>query len=292
MRYSIIFALATTAVAAPVVESPLDRTCPKYHTLFEKLSTNSEELLDPAVNKAAFQVLDACCDTAAFNFPMEKDPLCSLKPLNKRQLPAGYCTNIAEKYDCVDDGVTEPEICYDMLHDCCVKSANVKGFNLALDPICTSDMSPTKLATLQISTQSAAAKRQENAVCLATKESCLKEGSTRQSCLLKASDCCIATKSTELVCRIEFLVTKGTLSLSLGQQATREEYVCTAAVVECALEGTNLNQDCFQEIKQCCLTSENVDRFCSISEEIRGNTISAVSGAIAEIIAEDASQGE
>ena len=294
MRYSIILVLATTAIAAPVAESPLDRTCPNQHDLFEKLSTNSEELRDPAVNKAAFRILEACCDAAAFNIP-EMDPLCSLKPLNKRQRPERYCTTIAESYECVNDGTADPLKCYDMLFDCCAKSKETPGFNLALDPICTVELSSTKLATLPISAESAVAKRQEDSVCLATKESCLKEGSTLETCLLKTSDCCIATKSTERVCHVEFGVTTGPLSAALNPQVIQpkqEDYVCLAVGVECQLENPFMQKPCLDKIFKCCIVFINTASLCEISSSALLDVLDSAVSITADAIVNEASQGK
>ena len=302
MRYSIILALATTAIAAPVVESPLDRTSPNQHDLFKKLTTNSEELRDPAVNKAAFQALESCFDTAAFQIPSETDPLCSLKPLNKRQLPVRYCTTKAEDNNCLFGSATDPLKCYDFLHHCCIQSASYPGFNLALDPICTSDMSPKKLATLPISAQPAVAKRQEDSVCLAIKESCLKEGSTLDSCLLKASNCCATTQSAERVCAVETYISNNVISPALNYQPevanpkvikpTQQDYVCTAVVVECVFAGKNTDRECLDKTLECCLKSEVMVNLCNLQSRVQTEVVKEAILITANAIVNEASQSK
>ena len=116
-----------------------------------------------------------------------------------------------------------------MLSNCCVRSATYPEFDLALDPVCRSDMSPTKLGTLPDPAQPAAAKRQVTSDCQAAGVQCLKVVPLSvESCVSATRDCCTMSDSTENVCE----VATGDIFRVLVEELLSESAVAPATSVQ------------------------------------------------------------
>ncbi|KAE8867680.1 hypothetical protein PTNB29_01591 [Pyrenophora teres f. teres] len=139
MRYFGIFALITTAVAAPLTPKPLDRACPQYQSIWHDVRENSSSFVDLPMHVDV--VRDVCCSDAMRKFPGEIDPLCPINVVQKRGPPyikdfQDFCTQTAHTFGCMPGFDNDPSVCHDALRKCCRILGLDPNFGYLPDPIC------------------------------------------------------------------------------------------------------------------------------------------------------------